>query len=224
MDKFPSEPQGTTTARIFRVALRLILLLMLAYGVHLLAGWLSARTATLHPGAQVSLLVALLLVYSVLIATPFVPGVEIGLMLLAVEGAWIAPWIYVATVAGLLLAYGLGEWVPYARLHRILADLYMRRVCALLEHIHPLSREERVMLVHNNAPKWLRPFISRYRYLLLAVVINLPGNAVIGGGGGIMFLAGLSRLFRPATVALTLALAVMPVPLAVWAFGIDIMP
>ncbi|WP_170941102.1 hypothetical protein [Antarctobacter heliothermus] len=47
---------------------------------------------------------------------------------------------------------------------------------------------------------------------------------MIGGGGGILFLTGLSRLFKPAAVALTVALAVMPVPLAVWVFGIDILP
>ncbi len=224
MDEFPDGPQGTTIARAFRIMLRLILLLILAYGVHLLIDWFSARTASLHPGAQLSMLVALLLVYALLIAVPFVPGVEIGLMLLAVEGAWMAPWLYLATIAGLLYAYGAGEWLPYARLHRILADLHMRRACALLEHIHPLSREERVMLLRDSAPKWLRPFMSRYRYLFLAAALNLPGNAMIGGGGGIMFLIGLSRLFRPAAVALTLVLAVMPVPLAVWVFDIDIVP
>ncbi len=224
MDEFPDAPQGTTAARIFRVVLRLILLLILAYSVHLLVAWFSARTADIHPGAQVGMLLVLLLAYALLIAVPFVPGIEIGLMLLAVEGAWIAPWIYLATVAGLLFAYGVGEWVPYARLHQILADLHMRRACALLEHIHPLSREKRVMLLRDNAPKWLRPFISRYRYLFVAAVINLPGNAMIGGGGGILFLTGLSRLVRPAAVALTLALAVMPVPLAAWVFGIDIIP
>ncbi len=224
MDELPEVPQGTTGARVFRVVLRLTLLLILVYCVHLLVAWFSARTADIHPGAQVGMLVALLMVYALLIAVPFVPGIEIGLMLLAVEGAWIAPWLYFATTAGLLFAYGAGEWVPYARLHRILADLHMRRVCTLLERIHPLSREERVILLRDNAPKWLRPFISRYRYLFLAGVINLPGNAVIGGGGGILFVTGLSRLFKPAAVALTVALAVMPVPLAVWIFGIDIIP
>ncbi|MDX2484903.1 MAG: hypothetical protein QNK42_14715 [Pseudodonghicola sp.] len=224
MDEFPQAPQGTATVRVFRVVLRLILLLILAYGAHLLIAWFSARAEDIHPGAQVSMLVALMLIYALLIAVPFVPGIEIGLMILAVEGAWIAPWLYLATIAGLLFAYGAGEWVPYARLHRILADLHMRRACALLEQVHPLNREERVMLLRDNAPKWLRPLISRYRYLFVAVVINLPGNAVIGGGGGILFLTGLSRLFKPAAVALTVALAVMPVPMTVWVFGIDMLP
>jgi hypothetical protein len=38
-------------------------------------------------------LAGLLLAYSVLIAAPFVPGIELGLTLMAMEGPWIAPWI-----------------------------------------------------------------------------------------------------------------------------------
>jgi len=53
-------------------------------------------------------------------------------------------------------------------------------------------------------------------------LINVPGNAFIGGGGGILFLAGFSTMFRPAAMALTIALAVTPVPLVIWALGIDI--
>ncbi|SNS86164.1 hypothetical protein [Antarctobacter heliothermus] len=167
MGDFPDRPQDSAIARVFRVVRRLTLLLILAYGVHLLIGWFSARSSDIHPGAQLGMLIALLLAYALLLAIPFAPGIEIGLMLLAVEGAWIAPWIYLATIVGLLLAYAAGEWVPYVRLHRILADLRMRRACALLENIHPLSREERVMLLRDHAPKWLRPVISRYRYLVL---------------------------------------------------------
>lgn len=165
----------------------------------------------------------LLMTYALLIAIPFVPGVEIGLLLMAMEGAWISPLIYGATVAGLALAYAAGAWLPYSRLHSILADMRMRRACALLDRVNPLTSEERVQMLQSSAPAWLRPFVSRYRYLLLAALVNLPGNSFIGGGGGILFVAGLSRLFRPATMLLTICLAVAPVPLAAWLFDINIM-
>ena len=97
MDNLPDPQQGTTLARVFRVVRRLTLLLILAYGVHLLIGWFSARSADIHPGAQLGMVAALLLAYALLLAIPFAPGIEIGLMLLAMEGAWIAPWIYLAT-------------------------------------------------------------------------------------------------------------------------------
>ena len=145
-------------------------------------------------------------------------------MMFAALGSWIAPWIYLASVAGLLIAYSAGEWMPYRRLRRMFEDLHMRRASDLLDKMHQMTREEQVSMLCEHAPRWLRPVISRYRYFFLAALINLPGNAIIGGGGGILFLAGLSRLFRPFGVALTLALAVLPVPLAVWGFGLNILP
>jgi hypothetical protein len=44
---------------------------------------------------------------------------------------------------------------------------------------------------------------------------------VIGGGGGISLLAGMSRLFRFSGFALTLAVAVAPVPLFIVLYGTD---
>jgi hypothetical protein len=60
----------------------------------------------------------------------------------------------------------------------------------------------------------------RYRYVALALAVNTPGNSVIGGGGGIMMIAGLSGLFTPAATFLTVAVAVSPVPLAMMFLGL----
>ncbi|KKL56965.1 hypothetical protein LCGC14_2240120, partial [marine sediment metagenome] len=43
--------------------------------------------------------------------------------------------------------------------------------------------------------------------------------ALIGGGGGICLMAGLSRMFAALPVLVTLAVAVAPVPLVVWFYG-----
>jgi hypothetical protein len=59
----------------------------------------------------------------------------------------------------------------------------------------------------------------RHRYIALALVVNVPGNSVIGGGGGIMMMAGLSGIFTPAQTFLTVAIAVSPVPLAILFLG-----
>lgn len=208
---------------MIRILLRVAALLLAAYGVHLLIGWTTHLSGSASPYARAGALIALLTTYALLIAIPFVPGVEIGLLLMTMEGAWISPIIYGATVAGLGLAYAVGEWMPYPRLQAMLADMRMRRACALLGRVNPLTREERVQLLQSRAPAWLRPFASRYRYLLLAALVNLPGNSLIGGGGGILFLAGLSHLFRPAAILLTICLAVAPVPLAAWLFDFNIM-
>lgn len=207
---------------IFRVAVRFGVVLVIAWGIHLLMTWISRLELFENDRLRIGMLAVFLVAYATLIAVPFVPGVEIGLSLMVMEGPWIAPLIYLSTVMGLSTAYAAGEWVPDARLHRIFEDLRMKRACRLLETVAPLSRIARLEALRARAPAWLRPVASRYRYVMIAALVNLPGNAIIGGGGGILFTAGLSRLFLPAQTIMTILLAVAPVPVAVWALGIDL--
>ena len=71
-------------------------------------------------------------------------------------------------------------------------------------------------------PDWLGHRLIKWRYLGLAAVINIPGNSIVGGGGGICMVAGLSRIFTPTATLVTIALAVSPVPLLIWFFGIEL--
>jgi len=209
---------------ILRLAVRLALVLAAAYAVHLVLGNVGRLAGQAQGGGMWRSLVlcALLVLYALLIALPFVPGVELGLALMAMEGPWIAPLIYTATVSGLMLAYAVGQWLPPGLLDRLLASLNLRRARAFYAGIAPLGPSERLELLRRQAPKWLRPFVLRYRYLLVAALVNLPGNSLIGGGGGILLVAGLSRLYLPFAMALTLSLAVLPVPLAIWLFDLKI--
>lgn len=207
---------------VCRIVLRLCAVLLIAYGIHLLMGWVTGLALFEDDRLRIGMLVAFLLAYALLIAVPFVPGVEIGLSLMVMEGPWIAPLIYMSTAAGLSIAYGVGEWIPYPRLHRIFEDLRLMKACQLLEAVEPMSRVERLEALQSRAPRWLRPVATRYRYVLLAILVNVPGNAVLGGGGGLLFTAGLSRLFLPTQTVLTILVAVAPVPLAVWMFDIDL--
>ncbi|WP_226892485.1 hypothetical protein [Phycobacter azelaicus] len=52
--------------------------------------------------------VAALVVYALLLAIPFVPGVEIGIALSSCQGPAIAPFVHAATVAGLLISFAIG--------------------------------------------------------------------------------------------------------------------
>jgi hypothetical protein len=63
------------------------------------------------------------------------------------------------------------------------------------------------------APPGVLPFLLRHRFIALAVAINLPGNILIGGGGGIAMFAGMSGIFPFPMYLLTIVLAVAPVPL-----------
>ena len=66
----------------------------------------------------------------------------------------------------------------------------------------------------DHAPRRLVPFSICHRYLAIAFAFNLPGNALIGGGGGIALLAGLSGLFSLSGYLIAVCIAVLPVPLA----------
>lgn len=203
-----------------RFALKLSVVAALVFTVLTLLDWAQTRAQVIGAdGLMLGVLAGLLLVYILLLAVPFVPGIEIGISLLLMKGADIAPFVYVATVLGLWLAFTIGHSVPYRWLHASLADLRLKRACALIERLEPMTQDERLAHLTNRLPKAIAPYVRKGRYLLLAVLFSIPGNAVLGGGGGIAFISGFSRLFRPWAAYLTILLAVLPVPLLVWLFG-----
>ncbi|MGI1662543.1 hypothetical protein ACRDNQ_09915 [Palleronia sp. KMU-117] len=160
--------------------------------------------------------------YIGLLALPFVPGAEVGLAMLAAFGAAIAPLIYVCTVASMMLAFAIGRFLPTGLLGRLLSLLRMRRAAALVARAAPLSQEDRLAMLLDGQSKRAFSLALRYRYVALALAVNTPGNSVIGGGGGIMIMAGLSGIFSPLATLLTIVLAVSPVPFAVMFLGLQI--
>lgn len=219
-------PARSRTNAVLRTGLRLAFIAGFAVAANLGLNFLLGHFQTMStPGAQLMLtgiLVFSLLIYTILMAIPFVPGVEIGLSLLMMQGPSIAPFVFVATFLGLTLAFLVGQYMPFRILHGLFADLGLKSACALLERLKPLNREARLELMRENLPDWLGIPLIRYRYLTVAVALNVPGNAFVGGGGGIALMAGLSRTFDNRVMLIWFALAVSPVPLAVYFFGIDV--
>jgi len=135
------------------------------------------------------------------------------------RGAELALPIYVSTVLGLMLAYGAGRLIPLTALARVFLDLHLTRAAALIETMAPLSSRDRIAILQSRLPRRIAAPAMRYRYLGLALLINMPGSGLIGGGGGICLTAGMSRLFAPHWSVLTLILAVLPFPLFLWLSG-----
>jgi hypothetical protein len=142
---------------------------------------------------------ALLLLYTVLLVIPFVPGAEIGLALLLVFGAAMAWPVYVATVLALSIAFAVGRLASRSRNPASFGNVPLASdaVTSLLEGLR-------------NRP-WIHG-LMRFRWLALALLINLPGNTVIGGGGGIAMAAGYSRTFTYPAFLACVAVAMAPVP------------
>ena len=168
-----------------------------------------AREALMDPWVLATILV----IYVVVMAIPFVPAAEIGFALLLVLGAEAAGFVYVATVAALALAFCVGRRVPETTLEAFFGRFGFTRVEALLRDTRAVEPGDRPHHIARCLPtRWL-PFLMRRPILALAVLINTPGNTLIGGGGGIAMVTGLSRIIGLRDFILCVALAVAPVPL-----------
>jgi len=161
---------------------------------------------------------AVLSVYVALMAIPFCPGIEVGLALLALFGAQVAPAVYLATVFALMLAFVVGRFVPQAALAAAFDALGVRRAGDLVRKVQALDPEQRFGLTQRQAGRGLQRLV-RHRHAALAVALNLPGNIVFGDGGGIALAAGVSRLYTLPAFAVTVLIAVAPLPVAIMMFG-----
>ncbi len=209
--------------RALRIAVTLAVAVPLLILAHRLGVWIEHwLAAELTPQGETTIRATIFfafVTYTLLMALPFVPGVEIGLALIAMFGARVVPLVYGGTVLALTLSFLAGRLIPQSSVIRILAALRMRRAAALLESLDGLAPEARLSALLRNPSSRLVPRLLRHRHLALAAAFNLPGNSLVGGGGGIGLAAGFSRLFGFADYVLTVALAVAPVPVIVLLFG-----
>ena len=160
-------------------------------------------------------LLASALMLAVLLGLPFVPSVEMGLLMMTVfgrEGA-VAAWL--ATIAGLSLSHAAGRYMPADRVHHWLdrhgllpadSDPGESPMAGMLERLRLSGRKG----------YRIATFLLRHRYLLFALLINMPGNSVLGGGGGIALVSGFARLYRWPPFLLTVAIASLPIPVLVF--------
>lgn len=146
-------------------------------------------------------------------AMPFVPGAEIGFGLLMVFGSRIAMLVYLCMVCSLLIAFVAGRVIPARYIAKFFRFLGFKRACELVSQLDALDSTERLDLLTKNAPRRIVPALLRHRYLALMVFFNMPGNSVLGGGGGIAFIAGISGLFSFLGFMAAVCVAIAPIPL-----------
>jgi len=60
-----------------------------------------------------------------------------------------------------------------------------------------------------------KPALLKHRYLPLALLLNLPGNVLLGGGGGLGMMAGMSRLYSFPRYFFLVSVAILPSPIVV---------
>ncbi len=205
------------TARRVLIGLAYLALLGAGFGMSAL---LHDVVAEAEAGALATGMVALgLLAYVLFSAIPFVPGAEIGLGLLMIMGARGAVVVYAGMIGALFLAFVVGRFVPIGWVAGLLGAVGFERARSLVLKSGDMSYEDRTRFIETHAPTRWVPFLLRHRYVALALLLNMPGNVILGGGGGIAFAAGACRLFSTGAFILTILIAVAPIPLGFLLFG-----
>ncbi|WP_417531129.1 hypothetical protein [Marinobacter lipolyticus] len=200
----------------------LILIALIVVGNLFTRGVLEGMEVSIRPSNEPMLhriIVTSMIAYVFLMAIPFVPGVEIGLALMMLLGPKIVPLVYGCTLVSLCLGFMVGRFLPEAMISRFLMDLHLFRAGRFIERLQGLDSQQRLSLMLEKSPRRLVPVLLRHRFLTLMVVINLPGNMIIGGGGGLAMVAGISRLFSIPQFILSIAVAISPLPILLLLFG-----
>lgn len=161
-------------------------------------------------------------IYALALAIPFVPGVELGLLIIALFGTTGAVTAYLATIAGLGLAFTAGRHLPEHAsrllLDRVGIDHSRGRMDSAIGNILGESS------VESGWSRRVRRFLMQHRHVTLALFLNFPGNSVAGGGGGLALLCGVSGQFSCRGFVLTASVAALPIPVLVVAGIVDVQP
>lgn len=206
--------------RLSRLAIVLAIIILLNFAGTWLGQQINFQLFPRHESMlQGALLIALLL-YILLMATPFMPGLEVGMAVMFLFGSKSALLVYFCTIMALSISYTVGRYFPLRIVHLLLKWLCLEKTSELVIELEPLTQQERLEYLSGKAPSRITPFLLKHRFVTIAVLLNLPGNALIGGGGGIGLVVGMSRLVPFHTYVLVMAIAVSPVPLCIYLQGL----
>ena len=179
-------------------------------------GWLLQQLnyafpdASFEPHLTILITVAIFMLAS---AIPFVPGAEIGFGLMVMFGGRVIILVYICMVIALLTSFLAGRFLPFSMITKMFSYLGIVRAQKYVTGFHEMEIDGRFKLLIDKAPGKIMPVLAGHRCLAIMILLNLPGNSLLGGGGGIAFACGMSGLFTPLKFTLIVAAAVAPVPL-----------
>lgn len=199
--------------RFFKIALIVGFLVLLHYGGSLVVEQINFQLWPEHENLMVTVLWFSVLVYVLWMAIPFVPGIELGLALMVMLGPKGVVLVYFCTLLSLSLSFAIGRLIPLTVFSRFLGWLHLQKARNLMLQLQPLNPGEKLDFLLSSAPSKIIPYLLKHRYLMIAVTLNLPGNVLIGGGGGIGLIAGMSGLCPFPKYILFVSLAITPLPI-----------
>jgi len=153
------------------------------------------------------------LAYIILLSLPFIPGVELGLVLMCLFGKEGIIFVYLCTVIGLNLSFAIGHLLPRQWVFAWLAQFGVASSDIEAEGDHWMRHLLSRSTLGDRLKDRLGAHLVKYRYAVLGVLFNLPGNFILGGGGGIALICGINRSFSWLGFLITVVIATTPVPL-----------
>ena len=214
MSEANQAPAATPKLKLFfKMALIVGFLLVLNYSGRFVVEHINFQLWPQHEHLLLTAFWFSILVYVFWMALPFVPGIELGLALMVLLGAKGIVLVYLCTLLSLSLSFAIGRLIPLKNFARFLGWLHLGKAQDLVLKLEPLNHEEKLDFLLETAPSKVVPYLLKHRYFMIAIILNLPGNALIGGGGGIGLVAGMSRLYPFPKYLLLIALAITPLPL-----------
>ncbi len=197
----------------FKISLIVGFLVLLNYGGSRVVEHIDFQLWPEHEHLIITALWLSIVVYILWMALPFVPGIELGLALMVMFGPKGVVLVYLCTLLSLSLSFAIGRLIPLKSLARFVGWLHLGKAQDLVRQLEPLNSEQKLEFLLKTAPSKVIPYLVKNRYLMFALILNLPGNALIGGGGGISLIAGMSGLFPFIKYLLLVSIAITPLPL-----------
>ena len=201
------------TKRFLKISLVFGLLVLLNYGGRMVVDQINFQLWPEHENLMITVFWLSVAVYVLWMALPFVPGIELGLAIMVMLGPKGVVLVYLCTLLSLSLSFALGRLIPLKTFSRFLGWLHLQKAKNLVLQLEPLNSEEKLDFLLRTAPSRIIPYLLKHRYLMIAVALNLPGNVIIGGGGGIGVIAGMSNLCPFPKYLLFVSLAITPLPI-----------
>ena len=209
--------QASTATPKFKILVKISLvvgfLLLINFGGSLVVERINFQLWPEHEHLIVTVVWLSIAIYVIWMAMPFVPGIELGLALMVMLGSKGVVLVYTCTLLSLSLSFAIGRLIPLKAFARFLGWLHLRKARDMAIQLEPMSSEQKLDFLLGAAPSRVVPFLLKHRYFMIAIILNLPGNALIGGGGGIGMIAGMSRLYPFPKYLLLISLAITPLPL-----------
>ena len=199
--------------RFLKISLIIGFLVLVNYCGSLVVEQINFQFWPEHERLMITALWFAIVFYVLWMALPFVPGIELGLALMVLLGTRGVVLVYLCTLLSLSLSFTIGRLIPLNSFARFMGWLHLYKARDLVLQLEPLDSEEKLDFLLRSAPSKVIPFLVKHRYLMIAIALNLPGNALIGGGGGIGLISGMSRLYPFPKYILLVSLAIMPLPL-----------